>query len=183
MVQMGTYQELIASSASFRHLLDDIHQQEQEHSTDVCRRAHSRCVTLSETEDEEEEQLLTSQTLEMKEKGSVKWRVYIEYLRAGAGLILGLTLLLLVFGTRETVSVFSGWWLAEWSEDESYRHQLNNCTEARNKKMNKIRSMSDIEWTNHRNKRFYFCCGTYLTSRGLIIVLIYRPFKVLHLFL
>jgi hypothetical protein len=35
MVQMGTYNELINSSSSFAHLLEDIHQHEQEMITNT----------------------------------------------------------------------------------------------------------------------------------------------------
>jgi hypothetical protein len=161
MVQIGTYEELLVSLPSFYHLLNNIHQQEQSERSIVMQRGRSfRGVTLSETGTEEDEQLLTAENLEMKEKGSVKWHVYIEYLRASVGLIVGLVLLISIFGIREATSVFASWWLAGWSEDEGYRHsQSSNCTETRDKKISSIHSMNDVQWNNHRNRRFYFYCG------------------------
>jgi hypothetical protein len=160
MVQMGTYKELLISSPSFSRLLDNIHQQEQEQPNDVHGKVNNQCMPLSENENEEEQQLLASQDLETKERGSVKGRVYLDYLRAGAGLVFGLILLISVFSTRETIVIFAAWWLAEWSEDEGHRHRLfNNCTETGNTKMNTIRSMNDVDWNDHRNKRFYYYCG------------------------
>ena len=162
---MGTYAELLASSASFRSLLANIHQQEQEqeleHSKNIQRERMSRHVTFSEGENEEEG-FLACDSLEMKEEGSVKWHVYMEYLRAGAGLVLGFTFLILLFGLREFATLFHGRWLAQWSEDEGHRHEeFNNCTASESEKMNAIRRMSDDEWNNYRNARFYFYCGLY----------------------
>ncbi|CAF4234850.1 unnamed protein product, partial [Rotaria sp. Silwood2] len=171
MVQTGTYTELLESS-SFSRLLNYINQQEKnEYLIDTQEKCFSRHGSLSETTNEEEE-LLISENLEIKEKGSVKWQVYIEYLRAGVGHILGLILLILVFGIREVIFIFCNWWLAEWSEDEGYRHnQLRNCTETKNKKMNIIHSMNDVEWTNHKNRRFYIYCGITLV---LLILSLFR---------
>jgi len=163
MVETGTYEELIAYSSSFSHLLENIHQQEREqqheHPTDIQRQRSTRSATFSEN-DHEEISLMGSQNFEMKEEGSIKWHVYIAYLRAGAGLIFGVLLLILIFGFREAASVFYSWWLAKWSDDESHRHrQLNNCTKIVNEKINMIRSMNDTEWNKYRNNRFYFYCG------------------------
>ncbi|CAF1477796.1 unnamed protein product, partial [Rotaria sordida] len=59
---------------------------------------------------------------------------------------------------REGTSIFSNWWLAKWSDDESYRYRiLNNCTNIQNNN-NTVWSMSNAEWSNHRNQRFYIYC-------------------------
>ncbi|CAF3332630.1 unnamed protein product [Rotaria socialis] len=160
MVHMGTYSELLESSSSFSNLLKKINQQEhKEHSKDTRIQSISRYVSVSESISEEK-QLLLSDDLETKAKGSVNWRVYVEYLRAGAGLILGLILLISVFSMREAIFFFCNWWLAEWSEDKDYRRdQVRNCTEDSNKKMNEIRSMNSQEWAHHQRWRFYFYCG------------------------
>jgi hypothetical protein len=162
MVELGTYGELLASSSSFRCLLDNIHQQEQEQVErpyGIQRGLSTKYITLSENENDDAS-LLSSQSFETKETGSVKCHVYIAYLRAGLNLILAVLLLILFFAVREGTSVFYSWWLAKWSDDESHRHQhLNNCTEVVNQKINMIRSMSDTEWNNYRNSQFYFYCG------------------------
>ena len=104
--------------------------------------------------------LLLSANAETKQEGSVNCHVYMSYLRAGVGLILGIFLLTFIFGIREAVSIYYSWWIAKWSDDESHRYRsFNNCTEMRHQKINIIRSMSDIEWNNYRNERFYFYCG------------------------
>jgi hypothetical protein len=104
---MGTYDELLITSSTFTRLLDNIHQQKQsEHSNDIHRRRSFHDMTSVETENEEEQLLLTDD-LEMKEKGAVKWRVYIEYLRAGVGLTLGLVWLISILCIREAISVFA----------------------------------------------------------------------------
>ncbi|CAF1632625.1 unnamed protein product [Rotaria magnacalcarata] len=160
MVHRGTYSELLESSSSFSNLLSKINQQEhKEHSKDTRIQSVTRYVSFSESISEEK-QFLLSDDLEIKAKGSVKWHVYVEYLRAAAGLILGLILLISVFSMREAIFFFCNWWLAEWSEDNYYRRdQVRNCTEDSNKKMNEIRSMNSQEWAHHQRWRFYFYCG------------------------
>ena len=180
MLGKGTYEELFACSSSFRRLLENIHQQEQEeeraqneHQTDNDNRPRrmTGCVTGPEN-DPEEVSLMASQNFEAKQKGVVKWHVYIAYLRAGAGLFLGVFLLLFIFGAREVAVILSGWWLAKWSEDESYRHRpLNNCSTLVNEKLNVIRSMDETEWNNHRNHRFYFYCSELCYDVGLYVLL------------
>jgi hypothetical protein len=164
MVETGTYEELLKCSSSFRHLLENIHQQPQEQHERAMitdRRHMSICKNFSETENEE----VTSEStnVETKKEGSVNWRVYISYMRAGAGLVLSILLTVLVFGVREATSVFYTWWLAEWSDDESHRHrQLNNCTEANNKGVNTIRLMNDTEWKNYQTRRFHIYSGLFM---------------------
>lgn len=159
MIHMSTYNELIASSLSFNRLLDNIHQQDQEHSTDIPYRRSSTSRTISEKETEED-MLFEIDNTETKEEGLVNWRVYISYLRAGAGLILGIFLVTFVFGIREIANVYYSWWLAKWTDDEGYRHSsFNNCTNLNNPKMKLIKSMNDTQWNNYRNERFYYYCG------------------------
>jgi len=165
MVEIGTYKGLLGTSSSFRCLLENIHQQEEqaeeqmEPEANIQRRRSTECVTFSEKENEDG-LLIDSSNSETKEEGSVKWHVYIAYLQAGVGLVFGVLLLILVFGFREVASIFYSWWLAKWSADEGHRHhQLNNCTKIVNEQINMIRSMNDIEWEKYRNSRFYFYCG------------------------
>jgi hypothetical protein len=159
---MGSYEELLASSSLFNRLLENIHQQEeeeQERSKRTERARSSRYVTFSQNENEDGS-VLDSEGFEAKEEGSVKWHVYISYLRAGVGLILGTLLLVMTFCFREATVILNSWWLAEWSDDESHRHrQLNNCTKNVSNKIIAIRSMTDTEWDAYRNNRFYFYCG------------------------
>jgi hypothetical protein len=161
---MGSYEELLASSSSFNHLLEDINQQEEEEhelSTTAVLRRSSRNVTLSEPENDE---ILSSSTnFEMKQEGSINWRVYISYMRAGAGLVLTLILLIVFYGVHEATSIFYSWWLAKWSDDESHRYRhLNNCTGASSEIVNTIRSMNDTEWNHYRERRFHIYSGLFM---------------------
>jgi len=172
MVETGTYEELLACSSSFSSLLENIHQQEQEqheheHPTDIPSGRLTRCVTFLEN-DYEGVALIDSQNFETKKEGSVKWHVYIAYLRAGAGFIFGVLLLILVFGFYDVALISYSWWLAKWNDDESHRHrQLNNCTRMLDQKINMIRSMNSTEWNNYRNNRFYVYCGQSMCSGSL----------------
>ncbi|CAF3828800.1 unnamed protein product [Rotaria sordida] len=156
MVQIGTYTDLLASSTSFARLLDDIHQFEQQQSIELYQQ---QSIISSTCSDVDEEMLALSTNVETKRKGTVKSHVYVAYLKAGAGIIMGLFIVIILSFVREGASIFSNWWLAKWSDDESYRYRiLNNCTTVQNNKNNTVWSMSNAEWNNHRNQRFYIYC-------------------------
>ena len=148
---MGSYKELINSSSSFAHLLNDIHQHELEE--------HHLTVDSTTSEiDDIKDKLPPPTNVETKQEGMVKWHVYTAYLRAGAGLFTGLILLTGIYSVREFIAIFSDQWLAKWSEDEGHRYRVfNNCINATK---SAVTSMNDTEWTNHRNRRFYIFCGT-----------------------
>ncbi len=172
-MQTGTYEELLASSSSFRRLLEHIHQQEQEQherSMITDHKRSSRSGTFFEIENDDV--VFGSTHIETKQEGSVRWRVYISYMKAGAGLGLSILLLILVFGLREAMSVFYNWWLAEWSDDEDHRHrQLHNCTGTSNRIVNAIRSMNDSEWNDYRTRRFNIYSGLFYLI--VVISLVY----------
>lgn len=111
-------------------------------------------IDYNETQKKDGETSKVSTQMENKERGSVKWRVYLEYLRAGAGILLGLLLLLFFLTTREATYVFSTWWLATWNEDENERHpSLTNCTT--DLRHSSISNMTDQQWNSYRNHLFY----------------------------
>ena len=162
MAQMGTYQELLEGSESFGRLLENIHQQEQElheSATSNELKRLSRCLTMSEADNKE----LSSSTeiLESREVGSVKWSVYVSYIRAGAGLIFGIFLIVLVFGVREATAIFYSWWLAQWSDDEDHRHRhFSNCTEVNDSIISTIKSMNNVEWNQYKKRKFVIYAGS-----------------------
>jgi hypothetical protein len=163
-VGKGTYEELLASSSLFSRLLENIHQQkqeQQERSMTSDYKRTSRCTTFSEPDDQEVISVSTI-NIEAKQEGSVNWRVYIAYMRAGAGLALGIFLIIFVFGIREATSAFYNWWLAKWSDDENYRYrQLNNCTGTSNKLVYTIQSMNENEWNDYQKRRFNIYSGLF----------------------
>lgn len=157
MVQSGSYNDLLSSSSSIACLLDDIHQYEQQHSIELNKQLSIISSTCSNVDEE-----ILSKTVETKEKGYVKGHVYISYLKAGAGIVMGLFVVVVLSSMREGLAMFSNWWLAKWSDDESYRYQeLNNCTSVEMKNNQTVWLMSTSEWNNHRNHRFYVFCGVY----------------------
>jgi hypothetical protein len=155
---MGTYEELIASSSSFTHLLDDIHQHvlEEQQSIEL-HRQQSTVESITPGTDDAKDALAPPINVETKQEGIVKWHVYTTYLRAGVGLFIGFILLTGIFSIREGIAIFSDRWLSRWSDDESHRHRIfDNCT---NTLKSTIKSMNDSEWNNHRNRRFYIYGG------------------------
>ncbi|CAF0960595.1 unnamed protein product [Rotaria sordida] len=185
---MGTYNDLLASSLLFYHLLDDMHQHEQEqsvdlhheheqeHPVDLCRQQSIINSTSSETEDE---LFVLSTSVETKQKGRLKWHVYAAYVRAGAGIVVGFLLVPLVLAVQQAVYIFSSWWLAAWNDDESYRHQIfDNCTIGQ--QHNTIWSMTDAEWNNYRNRRFYIYWGIILI---FVLITLFRTAVIELMFL
>ena len=170
---MGTYTDLLATSSLFCRLLDDSHHHEQdlrdEHKEDESIDVHC--------EDEEEESvdsdhqqsiinspergdelLVPSPSVETKEKGRLKWHVYVSYLRSGAGIVIGFLLVTVVSAAQQGAYIFGNWWLAGWNDDESYRHEnFNSCSTIEQHKT--IWSMTDDQWNDYRNRRFYIYCG------------------------
>jgi hypothetical protein len=171
MVQMGTYGELLESSSTFAQLLEDINQHEQQEQQSVSLSNQQSMIgsISSEKEDVEEDIHSVPKNLETKQEGTVKWNVYISYLRAGIGVILGLILIVIIFSTQQAIGIFSNWWLASWSNDESRRHRnLTNCMGIRDKKTDEIHRMSDVEWNTYRNRRFYIFCGEFVDKVLLV---------------
>ena len=151
---MGTYTELIDTSPSFRRLLDNIHQQEEQ-SVDSYRKYTAKSISVSE-KDNEEDLLLSTEHVEMKREGAVHWRVYVSYLRAGAGFIPGIFFIACMFSLRELASVFNYWWLAKWSDDENYRYRnLSNCSDLNDQRRLIVQAMNETQWREYRNNRFY----------------------------
>ncbi|CAF1664496.1 unnamed protein product [Rotaria magnacalcarata] len=158
MVQMGTYEELLVSSPSFSQLLEDINQHKQEEPVVSLVNQRSMIGSIhSEKENVEDEDMnSSSRNVETKQEGIVKWNVYLSYLRAGVGAILGVILILIIFSTQQTVAIYSNWWLVAWSNEENRRHQnVTHCMSTQDNKTDKIRGFNDTEWNTHRNQRFY----------------------------
>ena len=98
--------------------------------------------------------------VETKQEGTVKWHVYVAYLRAGVGVIIGLLSMILMYSCQQATSLMSNWWLARWSNDESHRHRnFTGCVRIDDIETNRIRAMTEHEWTVYRNQRFYVQCG------------------------
>ena len=172
MTHMGTYAELMSTSPSFARLLEDINQHKQEKTQEREReegeqasmtmiRQISKMGSMSSELNEEMEDLASLPTnIETKQEGTVKWQVYVAYLRSGVGVIVGVLLIVVMYSAQQAASLMSNWWLARWSNDESDRHrQYDNCSEMNDGGTNRVRAMSDDEWNVYRNHRFYTYCG------------------------
>ena len=156
MTQFGTYDELISSSPSFTHLLEDIHQQEQEIHLQL-EKQQSMISSIYSEKDNNDESITPIDT---KQEGTIKWNVYISYVKAGLGCVGGFIFILLIYTVHQTVSMYSSWWLAKWTNDESHRYEIfDSCTSNLSASIYHVRLMSDYQWNIYRNERFYFYCG------------------------
>ncbi len=171
-MQIGTYADLFVTSSSFASLLHNIDQHEhEEHPAELEPQESIVDSTCSENEDEKESSPMLN-NIETKKEGSVSWHVYAAYWRAGVGFAFGFLLILLVYTAQQAISIFSNWWLVAWSDDENYRYNIfNNCNGTIGQKNNSVRTMTDAEWKNNRNSRFYIYCGL------LIIFLLFLCLK------
>ncbi|CAF0825031.1 unnamed protein product [Rotaria sp. Silwood1] len=158
MVQMGTYVELLSSSSSFTRLLEDIHQYEKHFRANI--QKQKSIISSIQFEKDNEEGLINLHThIDKKQEGKIQWHVYKSYLKAGLGSVFGFIIILFIFTIQQATMMYSSWWLATWSDDESHRYSsFNNCTSGTMEKVNNIRLMNDIEWNAHRNERFYIYC-------------------------
>ncbi|UJR10923.1 hypothetical protein I4U23_015108 [Adineta vaga] len=167
---MGTYEELSTTSASFSHLLQDIHQHElkEQLSIDFQNQKSIYESNISESENATQDVSLLPTNVETKQEGTVKWRVYSAYLRAGVGLFVGFIMMTGIFSIREFIAIFSDRWLSRWASDETYRYRnSNNCN---NTSESIILSMNETEWNEHRNHRYYVYCGSVLLLFGITLV-------------
>ncbi|CAF3324446.1 unnamed protein product, partial [Rotaria sp. Silwood2] len=165
MVQMGTYEELLVSSPLFAQLLEDInqHEQEQEQQQPISLlNQQSMIGSINSENDNIDEENMNSLTknLETKQEGTVKWNVYVLYIRSGIGVILGFLLIIILFATQQSIAIYSNWWLVAWTNDESHRYHQNstNCVPIQDKKIDRIYRMNSIEWNTYRDRRFYIFC-------------------------
>jgi hypothetical protein len=155
------------SSSSFAHLLDDIHQHDADARTQF--EKHLSIISSKPSEISNEDEILPLMVKEdVKQQGNVGWHVYTSYIRAGLGSIFGFGIVLLFFTLQQTAYMYSSWWLAIWSDDESYRHgHIPNCTSMTTEKVNHIRSMNSTEWDHHRNRKFYTYCSELWTNQQI----------------
>ena len=156
MIHIGTYNELMSSSASFSHLLEDIHQQEQELSVQV----HNQLSVISSTYSEQNEDDDLLARTDTKQKGAIKLSVYLSYVRAGLGYLLGFVAILILLTARQATYMYSAWWLAKWSDDEGHRYgNLSYCPSAITTNVTNLYLMSDNQWNEYRNTKFFVFCG------------------------
>jgi hypothetical protein len=158
---MGTFDELLQTSSSFFRLLDNIEEVDNQPVEPVKRFSLDN---ISFSDCKKEGKLLPLPTnLEEKREGAVKWRVHLEYLRAGGGVIVGVLTLVLTFCVRETIFVYNSWWLAQWTNDENYRYRVNiNCTNTSDQPGAIIQAMNATEWRDYQNHRFYVYAGLFV---------------------
>ena len=158
-MRMGTYEDLLANSSAFTQLLKNIDQHERDQ--DMQRRQSIQNDPIS-NQGEEEKPLILSEHHEAHEKGSVKLRVYLDYLRAGLGGLSVSIFILLTFIVYQISSMSFSWWLAKWSEKEGHRHAaLTNCTKPMTAEIEQIRTMTETEWNHQRDRTYYTVCGRF----------------------
>lgn len=155
-IQIGTYDDLLNTSSSIVNQLtiEDVDQSElhQESSNDS--------NDLEVDIDVEEEISLLPKNIEQKREGTVGWNVYLSFLQASSGVIFGILLLLTAFGLHQATSIYSHWWLAAWSNEESLRSQNGtSCMHQQSNQTGLIYHMNDDVWNRHRNQRFYLFSG------------------------
>ena len=180
---MGTYEELLATSTSFAQLLEDIHQHEQELISNALTTQQSAIGSISSEKDSDDEKETLPTNLETKQQGTVRWHVYVAYLRAGVGLVLGVALILILFSAQQIVSISSDRWLADWSADNTRRYRnVTNCNNKLDQKVVRIQLMSDREWKIHRDQRFYIFAGEQVNVAPVISLISCVAALVLILF-
>uniref|UniRef100_H2SRT2 Multidrug resistance-associated protein 4-like n=1 Tax=Takifugu rubripes TaxID=31033 RepID=H2SRT2_TAKRU len=141
MVAKGTYAELQQSGVDFTSLLKKEEEEEQHPSHD----SHSRIRTLSQNsvvsrssslhsvKDGEHLPAETVQTVpeESRAEGNIGLKLYLQYLRSGANVVV--LLVVLLFNIMAQVSyIMQDWWLAHWADNQE--SQSTNITVIQNGK-------------------------------------------------
>ena len=126
---MGTYKEVASSGGEFAQML------KLKENNPVVRSAPSdsslgppmqaahyqvSLLSLSVSCPDFEPEPVQLQEEEAQKKGTVHWKVYVEYFTAGAG-IASLLLLAVVTIMAQAASIMSDWWLSKWSNAEEDR--------------------------------------------------------------
>ncbi len=160
-MQIGTYAELLATSpsllANLTHNIDE--NKCDKYSTEFETQKSKADSTYSENEEETESSAMLTD-LEMKKEGNVSWRVYVAYWRAGLGFAFSFFLILFIYLAQQATSIFSNWWLVSWTVDESHRYRItSSCNVAIGQMNNSMRMMTNDQWKDHRNNRFYIYFG------------------------
>lgn len=168
MLDIGTYQELLMKSPRFSRLLKDIHQQGDDF-VNVSSHRRQTVISTSLSDKKHVDELSTFVVSnDKKMEGTVNWRIYLDYTRAGLGSVFGLFLLALTFIAHQVFAMFSNWWLATWSDDESFRYDISgNCTPKADDQVTQIRTMSKHQWNEHRNRKFFIYLSKVTLCRSI----------------
>ncbi|XP_044266058.1 probable multidrug resistance-associated protein lethal(2)03659 isoform X2 [Tribolium madens] len=122
----GTYTELQTSGLDFAKLLEQFHIEEEEEKDKkkAKSRQNSECTVEKEEENEE-----PSIEKEQMKSGSIKGKLYLEYLRAGGGKIM-ITLLALAFLIGQFIANAGDYYVSYWVNlEQQYSERiLNNLT-------------------------------------------------------
>ncbi|CAF1074324.1 unnamed protein product [Adineta ricciae] len=177
-VRIGTFGELLAGSSSFCRQLENTIEEEKRHRQlfGLDKRFSIGDISLADLKADEQSSILStsslrlpSETTEQKSERINRWHVYVEFVRAGVGLILGFLLFLSTYCLREGIFVYNNWWLAKWTDDENYRYRVDiNCTSTADEQILRIKSMTNSEWKDQRNYRFHIytalVCALFLVT-------------------
>lgn len=156
--EKGSYEEL-KTKDSFQALIANIIQHQDKGLDDL--------VDADEPSESKIYKDDTNETVPMiqqdaRQEGIVKASVYINFIRAGIGIVGGI-LLVLIFCVYQGLGMFSNWWLAIWSESESQRYGIGY--ECRNETIllqnNTWKNMSETKWKHYRDSRFYIYAGSF----------------------
>ena len=154
----GTYAEL-STNPLFQAIISHVQPYQgvkQEIAGDADQANESQPPEAGETEDAPMLQQ------DARQEGIVKFSVYIKFIRAGIGIVGGI-LLLILYCVHQGLGMFNNWWLAVWSESEGQRYGLGyECRNETVVSRNGIGSnMTDVEWKQYKDTRFYVYAGMY----------------------
>ncbi|KAL8559263.1 hypothetical protein ACOMHN_040387 [Nucella lapillus] len=133
-IGMGTYKELSNSGMDFAELLRTSEEEEEKEAmadnshllslhppSSPLYTGYGSQLSLISTDPDFEPDSVQSREEEERETGTVGLGVYVQYFRAGAGVLRFLLLLLLLL-TAQGSYILSDWWLSAWSTAEENRH-------------------------------------------------------------
>ncbi|XP_060072940.1 ATP-binding cassette sub-family C member 4-like isoform X1 [Ylistrum balloti] len=133
----GTFEEMASSGVDFSSLLKTEKDEEEdtEEKQQILQRLDSHIsrspgpsdfgssISLASIGTEFQPEPVQLPEEEERKGGTIGWRVYFDYFKAGSG-IFSFTILVLLNLLAQTAYVMSDWWLSIWSNQEEYRHYM-----------------------------------------------------------
>lgn len=111
-VESGTYQELKEEGSVLSELLNEFVRKKKRKQSEQGEDSGTETDAMSEGKPEKEEMNIVQK--EIVEEGSIKMRVYLNYIRHAGPLVV---FTLIFYGAFRAIDIYTGIWLSEWSTD------------------------------------------------------------------
>ena len=97
---------------------------------------------------------------ESKNTGSVQGNIFLRYIRASTGGIIGTIFILFLFLISSSTALLANWWLGRWSDAENIRHTSNTSgIQCSHNRQSIYTNMTMDEWQSIRDNYLFKFIG------------------------